>query len=241
MREPRQLFLWSQGQLQALLPHRLLVCMQFDTEGALLRLESMHAGLMDAATVRLCDPDTGFALRLARQCGAAGALPCSANMCEAPAPALRPFQAELKELAALGVDNLLLHGSGPVAGGSTVFALFGLPIKPGPRQAHFLDLLLPHLHLALVRLAPPEAVEQGGAGALARPLSRRELDVLQCLREGKRNEEIGCILGISALTVKNHCQRIYKLLAVRGRGEAVARCANVPAARRAGARAPESG
>ena len=31
-----QLFLWTQGQLQALLPHAVLACMQFAPGGALL-------------------------------------------------------------------------------------------------------------------------------------------------------------------------------------------------------------
>ena len=225
VRDLRQFFLWSQGQLQALLPHRLMVCMQFDPEGALLRLESMHGGLLDAATARLCDPDAGLALRLARRCSAAGALPCIADVREPRSGALTALEAELGELAGIGVDNLVLHGSGPVAGGSTVFALFGLPMKPGPRHAYFLDLLLPHLHLALVRLARRR---EGALPATARALSRREIDIMRCLREGKRNAEIGLILGISALTVKNHLQRIYKLLGVRSRGEAVARCAALP-------------
>ena len=47
---------------------------------------------------------------------------------------------------------------------------------------------------------------------------------LAWLLEGKRNDEIGALLGMSGLTVKNHLQRIYKLLGVRNRSEAVARC-----------------
>ncbi|UUZ55510.1 helix-turn-helix transcriptional regulator [Massilia sp. H-1] len=69
--------------------------------------------------------------------------------------------------------------------------------------------------------------------AAARALSGREHDILRCLREGKKNAEIGAILGISALTVKNHLQRIYPLLGARNRTEAVARShALRPAARR---------
>ena len=214
LREPRQLFLWSQGQLQALLPHRLMVCLQFDPGGALLRTEALHASLVDpTALARAC----ALAQRMA---GEHASLPC---LLDAQAPVPGAAQARLRdELAACGYDNLLLHGSGPVAGGATVFALFGLPMQPGPRQAYFLSLLLPQLHLALLRLAP------AGAGCAAAPaqrraLSAREADILRWLREGKRNGEIALILGISALTVKNHLQRIYKLLGVRNRTEAAAR------------------
>lgn len=224
VRELRQFFLWSQGQLQALLPHELMICMQFDAGGALQRTECLHGGVLGPqAMALLCNPDDGLAPRMARLCTAADAFPCMADARESAGGALAPFQ---KELAACGYDNVVLHGSGPVAGGGTVFALFGLPMKPGPRHAWFLSLLLPHLHLALMRLAggAPERAGEGAGSAGGRALSAREAQIVECLREGKRNDEIGAILGISALTVKNHLQRIYKLLGVRNRGEAVARC-----------------
>lgn len=226
VRDVRQFFLWSQGQLQSLLPHQLMVCMQFDPDGALQRLEALHASVMDEALLaRLCDPQTGLALRLARHCSTVEALPCIMEVQgAAPGAALAPL---LGELAGCGYDNVLAHGSGPVAGGATVFVLFGLPMRPGARHAYFLSLLLPHLHLQLLQLARP--VPQRGSArratpAASRALSARELQIVHCLREGKRNDEIGLILGISALTVKNHLQRIYKVLEVRNRTEAVARC-----------------
>jgi transcriptional regulator EpsA len=50
--------------------------------------------------------------------------------------------------------------------------------------------------------------------------SERELSVLQWLVHGKSNPEIAEKLNISAFTVKNHAQRIYKKLAVCNRTEA---------------------
>ncbi len=206
VRELRQFFLWSQGQLQALLPHQLMVCMQFGADGALARIEALHASVQDdAALARLCDPDTGLAPRLARH----GLAACAG------------------ELAACGYQHVLLDGSGAVAGGATVFALFGLPQQPDARHAYFLTLLLPHLHLTLSRLAPQAPQRSAPGSMLARGLSARETDIVHWLRAGKRNDEIGAILGLSALTVKNHLQRIYKLLGVRNRTEAVARCASL--------------
>ena len=230
VRDLRQFFLWSQGQLQALLPHQLMVCMQFSSEGALLRLEAVHGSVLDeSAMARLCDHHNGLAVQLARHASATDALPCMAELAlpehGATGRAFAPFA---NELANCGYDNLIVDGSGLVAGGSTVFALFGLPMRPGPRHAYFLALLLPHLHLALSRLARPSAapVRSAPAGAsAARPLSAREAQIVHWLRAGKRNAEIGAILGLSELTVKNHLQRIYKVLGVRNRAEAVARCA----------------
>jgi transcriptional regulator EpsA len=223
VRDLRQFFLWTQGQLQALLPHQLMVCMQFDADGALHRLDALHGTVLaEDASVRLCDPHAGLALRLARHCSAHGGLPCIAGAAHSPESAIAPFQ---QELAACGYANLLIDGTGPVAGGATVFALFGLPRAPDERQAYFLALLLPHLHLAFARLAPAGAAASAPApGAASRALSAREAQIMQALRAGMRNADIGALLGLSPLTVKNHLQRIYKLLGVRNRGEAVARC-----------------
>jgi len=54
-------------------------------------------------------------------------------------------------------------------------------------------------------------------------LSARELDIMEWIRKGKTNQEIGLILDISAFTVKNHVQRIFKKLDVVNRAQAVAK------------------
>ncbi|TWI65125.1 transcriptional regulator EpsA [Pseudoduganella lurida] len=210
LRDPGQLFLWAQGQLQALLPHRALVCLRLDPAGAIVRTELLQAGgppgRLEAA---LCDPARGIAsaaLQLWREGGERPLL-------------LQPEAGVLAgRLAALGLPGAIAHGSGALPGGATFFLACGLAGRPGPRQAHFLRLLLPHLHLALLRLAPAHA-------AMPRALSPRELQVLHWLGEGKNNAEIGQLLGISALTVKNHLQRLYRVLGVSNRAHAVARSA----------------
>jgi len=52
-------------------------------------------------------------------------------------------------------------------------------------------------------------------------LSVREKDIMHWVKEGKTNVEIGMILDISAFTVKNHLQRIFKKLDVMNRAQAV--------------------
>ena len=52
------------------------------------------------------------------------------------------------------------------------------------------------------------------------PLSRREIDVLTYIAQGKTHEEIGIIGGISAETVRTHMKSILRKLD----------CANAPAA-----------
>lgn len=223
LQDVRQFFLWTQGQLQALLPHQLMVCLQFGAHDELQHVECLHSTVLDAALLhRLSDREDGLALRLARHCRSSrlpamldagpGADPLKAGQ------GLAPFQGELREL---GLDNLLVHGSERLPGGATFFALFGLPHRPRPRQAYFLQLLLPYLHMSLQRINRQQA--QARAGTLARPVSAREAEILHWVREGKSNEEIGIILGISGLTVKNHLQRVYRLLGVSNRAQAIAR------------------
>lgn len=226
VRDLGQLFLWTQGQVQALLPHAVMVAMRFDTGGALQRLECLNSNVLDAAAMRqLCDPVAGLAVRAARHWSSAGR---DQPAMVGPSAALRHgvlagFQAEV---GAQGHGNLLVHGSGALAGGASVFALFGVHKAPGPRHAYFLELLLPFLHLALQRLGEADAGDgaQRPATPPARALSLREREVLAWLREGKSNYEVGCILGISAMTVKNHLQRIYKTLGVSNRTHALSRC-----------------
>jgi DNA-binding CsgD family transcriptional regulator len=78
-------------------------------------------------------------------------------------------------------------------------------------------------------LAPAEPAP-GGTGrsgkktgrqtATLRP-SSREMEVLRLIADGKTNEEIGIVLGISAKTVKHHVAHAYRKIDVSGRVGAV--------------------
>ena len=222
VRAPHEFFLWTQGQLQALLPHQALVCLQFDDADALVRLVCVHSQVLAPRTLAaLENRSDGLALRMARQ-SHARALPAMVDGGLRTPGDLAPFH---DELHALGFDNALVHGSGRVAGGATVFVLLGMPQRPVARHAYFFELVLAHLHLALLRLPGDAAAAVSRAPAeAARPLSTREAEILRWLAEGKSNYEVGCILGISAATVKNHLQRIYRALGVSNRAHALARC-----------------
>lgn len=219
----RQLFLWTQGQVQALLPHDVLVCLQFGPGGALLRLECLHGTVLaPAAEALLTARRDGLAVRIARHCLQGARLPALADFRSDAANALQAFGADV---ARAGFDSVLVHGtgSGMVGGtaGASVFLMFGLPMRPNARHAYFLELLLAQLHLALGRLPAPRDPD---VLAPARALSAREAEIVRWLRAGKSNDEMGRILGISALTVKNHLQRIYRTLGVGNRAHALARC-----------------
>lgn len=57
--------------------------------------------------------------------------------------------------------------------------------------------------------------------AAAKYLSNREVDVLLLVAEGKTNEEIGIVLGISHKTAQHHVARAYRKIGVSNRASAV--------------------
>lgn len=195
----RELFLWSQGALQTLLPHGVLLCIQLDEQGRARRADCVHSTMLAPSERELlCDPVQGPAPAWLRQWQQGG---------------LQPLV-----LQAGAMGHGLMHGSGALAAGGSAFVLLGLPAEAGFRESWLLQLLLPYLHLAQQRIAT--SVQ---APVLAPAVSPRQAEILQWLREGKSNEEIGRLLGISALTVKNHLQRLYRHLGVSNRAHAVAR------------------
>jgi DNA-binding CsgD family transcriptional regulator len=58
--------------------------------------------------------------------------------------------------------------------------------------------------------------------AFAETLSRREIDVLRLMADGRSNQEIAQVLVVALNTVKMHVKHIYKKLGVKKRIQAVA-------------------
>ncbi len=92
--------------------------------------------------------------------------------------------------------------------------------------------LAAHLRHGLRAVERREALATGVTGSGRRSglervagsarLTAREAEVLHWIAEGKRNGEIARILGVSAATVKRHCENLYAKLEVETRGAAVA-------------------
>jgi DNA-binding NarL/FixJ family response regulator len=68
---------------------------------------------------------------------------------------------------------------------------------------------------ALERLVAREVARQ----ALARILSRREIELVRLVAQGLRNKQIASCLGISEGTVKIHLHNVYEKLDVANRVE----------------------
>ena len=63
-----------------------------------------------------------------------------------------------------------------------------------------------------LRSEPTRASSKRPADPESRPLTKRELEVVEWIAAGKRNAEIGKILGCSSRTVQKHVQHILEKL-----------------------------
>jgi DNA-binding NarL/FixJ family response regulator len=136
-----------------------------------------------------------------------------------PAGAVTPALAAA--LQALAFSKLLAHGSwGPCGSVDTFFVFAGLRCALDNRVSDVLEIVVPHLRAAFVRLQSRKM--KPPAPNRARALTTREREILLHLQHGRSNAEIGAALAISPLTVKNHVQKILRKLGVRNRTQAVA-------------------
>lgn len=106
----------------------------------------------------------------------------------------------------------VVHGTRFLSGATYYVVLFDVPADVGERSGHLLKLLSSHLKMVLARVV-----------RLPRDLriTPREHEILGWMRHGCSNQEISALLGISALTLKNHVRKIYRKLDVTSRSEAV--------------------
>lgn len=138
--------------------------------------------------------------------------------------------AEPEELLASELKNFVVHGFGDSRTRISTIVAFGRLSSPvSVHTAYLLELIMPHLHCALIKVTS----NRGGAAMvmnstqLSKKITKREFEILQWLHMGKTNWEISSILDISPLTVKNHVQNILRKLDVENRGQAAVKAAKL--------------
>lgn len=222
VRRRHQFFLWVQGALQRFLPHDILLSAVIEPGRTDMQVECFaSAGIAAPATGELLvDPFTSVVaqtLAAWRRNGGTPYLACPQGDSEdyrRLAPAVR----------ACGLGNIAAHGACDANGEPRSFFCFSrIPGAVTSRHAYFLELLIPHLHVALLRVMSFERQVGNDRFGGNPPITQRECEILRWVQEGKTNHEIGGILNISPLTVKNHLQKILKKLDVQNRAQAVAK------------------
>lgn len=124
--------------------------------------------------------------------------------------------------------NIAVHGVlDPMSGNSTFFSFSRILERLTSRHCHLLELLVPHMHVALTRIlgrAEEDANESRKGGAF---LTKRQHEVLQLISQGAGNKEIAALLHLSEHTVRHHLEHIFAKFEVRNRAQAVAKSLNV--------------
>ena len=222
VRRLTQFFLWTQGDVQRLLPHEILVYGVPYGNGsgfAFQRLSSTRY-FKDTHFAEICRPATGLIPQvMSRWPHSGGPMMVSSDHLSADADA--QWQAMVKDNE---LGNLVAHGVRGLDGKMGSFFCFsrvGLPF--GPRLAHLLWLLTPHLHETLSRVLVEERRISGRVMRVEARVTEREAEILRWIRDGKTNRDIAEILSVSPSTVKNHIQKILRKMGVENRSHAVAR------------------
>lgn len=231
VRRRYQFFLWLQADLQRLLPHKLAVCGAWDRSVRELVFEPLHSvPLQPDLLTSLGDARLGLTQHLI------------AAWQEARQQALQIDLAALDSaggtahgLITAGYHSLCVHGVSRPARPAELesFFVFGLPhVASSDKATRALSMLMPYLHATYLRVREQERELGGGSsvvpGATAPTgrgvaITEREREILRWVREGLSNQQIGEALSISALTVKNHVQKILRKLSAANRAQAVAK------------------
>ena len=223
-------FSWLQGCFQSLLPHEVLLCairlenedeLHFESFISTRYVTDHHVELATKSTTGLISRVINSWQENHRPIFVAAGL--SVNSLGAYTV---PFVESEVALQEIELKNIAAHGIASKEG--SVISFFSFSRVPGElnaKHAYFLELLVPHMHTALVRMLGVQygkkSISQLEQGKIEKqPITSREKEVLQWVRSGKTNIEIASILYISTNTVKNHVHSAISKLGVENRLQA---------------------
>jgi transcriptional regulator EpsA len=221
VRVRHQLFNWTQGALQNLIAHDLLVCALCQDRTVLQHVDSFSTAPVEPAHFNeLFRQDASLVPALFKAWEGNHCQPVALDVANGDHHA---GGALARELARLGASSVVAHGTHDAAGQvSSLFTFASRRGAVGPRQLYLAEMVVPFLHAAWMRTQVNwQSKSPGEKQAEAGLVTSREREVLEWMYRGKSNIEIGMILGISPLTVKNHVQKILRKLDVMNRTQAV--------------------
>lgn len=216
---PEQFCAWTQGDLQKILPHGMLACGMGMVENNSGHIEHIIT----------CNFPSEYLQRL-QEAGGLGDSPIVAQWAQTRRPVLFEMSDEhvksawLENFQRYGLNNVAAHGLCDLNSLATSYFSFSqIPGKLTSRHAQLLEMLVPHLHVALTRVVGSVQQESRLPKSMPHGLTEREAEIMKWLGAGKTNWEIAQVLRISENTVKNHVQRILAKLKVSTRAQAVAK------------------
>lgn len=224
---------WLQGEMQRYLPHDILIA----TWGNFERGNLQHDVISTLHGVRSNDADTDTINPLMRTLHTRwtefGRKPFSLN---ARQTGFLLGDGNLKNAVGDALQTMrsaIVHGVIDERGNHhCLYVGFSARSEFSPAGRGAMATVLPYIDTALRQVThlPHQNSHRRRSADRAQPvvdpdynLSERESEVLHWVARGKTNPEIAMILDISAFTVKNHMQRVFKKLDVTNRAQAVSK------------------
>ncbi|MFT5535463.1 MAG: transcriptional regulator EpsA [Candidatus Paceibacteria bacterium] len=213
---PENFRAWADGPLQALLPHGMMIAGMAAIEAPAVQIRKVIVENWPLSYFELLrQPDGSFQS------------PIMARWHERNTPQL--YDPAVNDDVARGLwsdvffdyhlGNIAAHGLRDLSGTYTTYFNFSqIPEKLSARHGYLLDLLTPHMHVALTRALMMVDVFSGGAPLVH--LTGREQVILYWMREGKTNWEIAHICQRSEHTIKNQIEALFRKLQVSNRTQA---------------------
>lgn len=220
----QQFFVWSQSSVQALIPHEILICGIEDgsRQGMALHRFSASRYFRQAHFDAVADPTAGLMSRLL---AVAEGSRSRVVLCPSSSSAKPADQDLLRLVGDNELKNLAAHLVVGVRGRAEAFYGFSrLSVELDARLGHLLELLVPHVHNAFLRVLSAERDVAGVAHQrVGRLVTPRQEEILNLIKSGKTNSEIAELLSCSPWTIKNHIQAILRKLDSNSRTHAIAR------------------
>ncbi len=234
-----QFFSWLQGSLQTLIPHEVLICGVSLKNQSQLHFESfVSTRYVSDQHVRFATGYDGGIVNRVVDAWKKDLCPIliSHALDKVDYGHYRvPFVESEEVLKQLELRNIAAHGVSNKEGDVMTFFSFSRIVgEPNPRHAYILQLLVPQMHHAFLRvmnnrsksLNKPVETEQGfetlvkNVQTEKQLISPREIEVLRWVYSGKTNPEIADILYVSVNTIKNHVHNAISKLGVENRLQA---------------------
>lgn len=227
-----QFFVWTQGDFQRWLPHKISICGSYDRDQRDVVFDIFNSIPLPEPVVQSLRSMRSEIVQAALTSWRRGRSQAAVLSLQRDVPP-QPLAALLMEL---GYDQIMVHGLTRPGRADELesFFMFTQPrAEYGEASQQALDMLLPCVHMAYQRVCVTERQMDTGRGAShagtglgaprATPITEREREILLWVRDGLSNQQISEKLGISALTVKNHVQKILRKLGAANRAQAVAK------------------
>lgn len=125
------------------------------------------------------------------------------------------------------LQNILGHGKIDVVNGLySAFLFYGLPGEITEWHANVMELLIPHLHVALVTALGPLLLTENTQAKFPLPFTPAQQIILYWMQQGKTDWETSKILGLSERKVKYQVRQILGKLDATNRTQAVGKTLN---------------